>query len=638
MAVTGDLGGQQVRLDNAAQEDTLRRIEDLLGRGLFNADGSIASLGNSADRTAGKLDNAGRSADDLADSTEGASQSMQASMKQFDTFQKSLARSTVRVSGSLGNLARSPVEVHKALLGVASDLMDSGRVLGSIMGATLGAAITDMVDGGISAGITASLTGGVMGALAPALTGALAGVVGGAFLQILEDTATGFNKIQQAGGLLGGSMLNARIASHSAGLTMEQFSNVMQKSSQEMAMFGGQTIRGAAAFADFSKSVTTGETGTNMLRMGVSFEEMGVRTAEFMAHLVESGVNLQTQGFSASAAAKSVEQLTKQQKALAAINGTTLDQEREKQRAARKDAQLNASMIGLTQDQRQGMQQLVSQFPQFSQFIKETVAFGGPVSKASLMQVSQMGATTDALGNTIEQIMAGGGQGAIDAFKQLQETSPLLQRDLENQAELVKLGLVTQNEFINVANQNFQDQFELFNKSQQRVVDSITEDFDKMAEGADNLTTTMINLQQKQQESLNNIADIATKLTSQSDGIGATMLGIAEMVRTGTAALNTTLGGPSTLRGANPNLALPNSPGRTPASTVDAAALTQAEQVVQDAVEARQAQQTTGTTTTNTPSTANTQASTTTNDLLSKLLSATENNGRAITNLGTYLS
>ena len=537
MAVIGQFGTEDIVLQNAASEETLQRLVEVAQQGFGSAGNNIISAGQAAAMFAGQT----RKATTEIDKTGDAAQSTAGSLRQATDaglgFARNIDRNSARMARGMRSLSNSPFMVADAMVNIMDSMADGGAGIVKTLGAT---AIGGIAGSILSAGEAAegALTGAAIGlgaSLAPGLTAMFAGM----FVRVLKDTNEGFINLQKNGAILGGSMMEARLAAHGAGLNMSQFASVMGKAGAEMAMFGGQTRRGAQMFGDLNKAVVTGQTGRQLQQLGIGFEDMGVRTAEMIAHLTESGINFESNAVAVAQARDRVVELAKQQKTLAAINGTTIEQEKEKQRMARKDAQLNAIMLGMGEKEREGIQSLVGQFPQFEKFIKETVAFGGPVSKGALMQQAQMGATTDALANTIAQIQAGGGQDAVDALKQLQDTSPALQADLKNLAEITKLSLVnTSNEYIQSAANNFQGQFELANKMTQRVVDSVTEDFRFMADETDALTKTMITLSNEQQQLTVEAQKTTTELIAHSQAVQNLIVGTTTSLRQALQTVN----------------------------------------------------------------------------------------------------
>ena len=546
MTVFGTLAEGNVTLNNAATEETLQRLTEVAQQGFGSAGNNLATAGQSASQLGRSAMKASGQISSAGDSAENTSASFRRATTAGLGFAASIDKSSTRMAQGMRSLSSSPFMVADTMVSIMDRMGESapslvGKLTTVIGGGLAGAFLTagDAVDGAVT-----GMIGGVGLALAPGLTAMFAGM----FVKVLKDTNDNFINLQKNGALLGGSLLEARLAAHGSNLTMAQFNNVMSKASSEMAMFGGQTRTGAAMFGDLNKAVTSGQTGRNLLQLGIGFEDMGVRTAEMIAHLTESGISFENNAVAVDQARQRVVEIAKQQKALAAINGTTIEQEKEKQRMARKDAQLNAIMLGMDEKERQGIQSLIGQFPQFEGFIKETVAFGGPISKASLQQASLMGATTDALGDTIAQIQAGGGKDAVDALKQLQDTSPALKADLENLPELTKLSLIdTSNEFVQVASSNFQQQFELSNKMSQQVVDSVTKDFQHMAKETDALTNTIVTLSQESQLLNIEMTKTATNLISQSQAVQDLILGTTRVARTGLEGINTAFDSPQGL-------------------------------------------------------------------------------------------
>ena len=186
-----------------------------------------------------------------------------------------------------------------------------------------------------------------------------------------------------------------------------------------------------------------------------------------------------------------------QQKQLSAFNGTTIEQEKEKQRMARQDAQLNMAMMGLSTQQQESIRQLSATFPMLGQFIKETVAFGGPMSKEALMQASIMGATTDAVGQTLAEIQSGADpKAAADALKKMSDNNAAMQEDLARARDIGILSIAgSQNSLVQMVTRDFQTQLELTQKLTAGVFDSIQEDAAKFTQGTDAATEAVLKVQ-----------------------------------------------------------------------------------------------------------------------------------------------
>jgi hypothetical protein len=344
-----------------------------------------------------------------------------------------------------------------------------------------------------------------------------------------------FKTAANSGAILGGSVLAFRDAANLSGLTMTQFSAVMASATKSMSVFGGGTLEGAREFARANR-ILVDQYGTDLLRAGLTFQDMGVATADFLANLKESGEGFNQVAISSSSIAEGTAKLAMQQKQLAAFNGTTLEQEREKQRAARKDAQLNMVLMGMDAKQRVAVQQLTQTFPQFRQFILESVAFGGPIRKESLMQQQLLGTTTGILTNTLKQVQAGSldGSAAIKMINDLSKDNPKIRAELQNQAQIGILSIAgSQNSLVATAGQNFQTQFEIVTKSIAdvgRLIQQDVEAFEKLRGNMDPLTDAITKITMDTQKAQINFSRALTN--AFGTGVGSFIMQIMKIPST----------------------------------------------------------------------------------------------------------
>ena len=393
---------------------------------------------------------------------------------------------TVRNTGSTTNDTTTSIgRLGQASGGVAAAFSSYARTIQNInidqpaqgIGATLEKLGEDIrSNGALASGSISTLIGGPLAGAVSAATTALVGfAVGGLGVALgdLDKMSGAFQKAQANGAQFGQSMLNFRNFAHNAGLTMTQFNAVIEKNRESLSLFGGLTTEGANNFA-LANATAIREYGMAYQSMGMSFEQIGSTTAEYLGMIAESGYNLNTMGISMEEVNRSAFALSVQQKALATINGTTLEQEKEKMRMQRKDAQMNAVLMGLSQKEREAVQALSAQFPQATQFIKEFVAFGGPVTKEGNLQAAMMSTLTGEIGNTINAIKGGADlQASLATLQNVAANSGAVIAETENMSELVKLGVAgSTNSFVQMAEKNFNAQFELMNKATSGAIDA----------------------------------------------------------------------------------------------------------------------------------------------------------------------
>jgi hypothetical protein len=494
-----------VQADNFASEQTLNRLVDAvnnMNQGAGGVQSIFAAVAGDSKRAARDLKQLGAAADSTKGSMEGQASAAEA-----------LTRRNMQASNSFASFSRkmssvsfeSPIAALSA--GVEKFTGFVGEHAGKITAA--GAAV-----GTVFGGPAGTMLGAAIAGLATGMTQITGGVIG-LFLGDLQKMSTEFGKAQQSGAIFGNSMLNFRNIASNSGLTMQQFGNILTKNSEAVAMFGGTTSQGAQEFAR-ANSLLIRTHGNDLQRLGVSYEEMGMRTADFMASLVEAGVPIYENGVATQDVVRRTKELAVQQKALAAINGTTIDQEKEKQRMQRKDAQMNAVLMGLNEKEREVVQQLSAQFPQATQFIKEFVAFGGPVTKEGNLQAAMMGTLTSEIGNTITAVKNGQSvPGALGALENLAASSPQIAAETRVMADMVKLSIAgSTNSVVQMAEKNFNAQFELMNKTQagvvQNVLDTLTPDLKGFKNAVDPATEAVVKFGdafQRIQTGISNLAD-----------------------------------------------------------------------------------------------------------------------------------
>lgn len=530
-----------VQADNFATEQTLQRLVEAVNNqssGAGSVGSVFASVSSDSKRAARDLRQLGASAD-----------SAKGSMDNQASAAETLARRNMQVSNSFASFTRrlsdirfdSPIAMLTSGIEGFTKIVTDNQGKITAAGAAIGAAF------GGPAGL---MLGGAVAGLATGLT-QVTGLIGGVVLGDLEKMSTEFGKAQQSGAIFGNSMLNFRNIAANSGLTMQQFGNIIAKNTEAVAMFGGTTSQGAQEFAR-ANSLLIRQHGNDLQRLGINYEEMGMRTADFMASLVEAGVPIYENGVATQDVVRRTKELAVQQKALAAINGTTIEQEKEKQRMQRKDAQMNAVLMGLNEKEREVVQQLAAQFPQATQFIKEFVAFGAPVTKEGNMQAAMMGTLTTELGNTINAVRSGQDvKGAVSSMERLAQMSPEIAAETKVMSEMVKLSIAgSTNSVVQMAEKNFNAQFELMNKTQagvvQNVLDTLTPGLDGFKNAVDPATEAVVKFADSFQRIQTGISSLAESAYRSDAGTGAlaaganTLSGISRVVQAGAAEFGNT--------------------------------------------------------------------------------------------------
>lgn len=215
--VTGQIGQEQVILNNAASETTLRLI--LEGIKASNKDAASA-----IDKMAAK-----------AGIDSKVIEAANAEVKKSTTSFKGLKEATDAVVPSFNTLIN------------VTELVTKGNAQASeVMQTAFGK------------------TSGVVGLFAT-------GIIKLAKFQ--EETLTSYRNLSQAGVNFGGSLTDLRMAASNSYMTLDSFSTMLKSNSQNLLNLGGSVNGGAVAFAKFSHSILSSDVGNQLLALGYTAEE-----------------------------------------------------------------------------------------------------------------------------------------------------------------------------------------------------------------------------------------------------------------------------------------------------------------------------------------------------------------------------
>lgn len=500
MAVTGDLGGQQITLNNAAQEETLARILAIM---------SSANNANSPEYQ--KL---------LAQSAVAASQSI----KQSGQSVKGLGLEADDAKFGVGGLGRAATGAKRYMDSFGASMTSLGNTLNSTdpYGMTTGlvnqtAQLAQAAVGGLAGAF--GPIGAVLGGVAKAGIGAAAALTG-IFVGAMSKTTAEFNKMQAGGALFGGDLIATRRAAHGAGLTMEQLNGVVGKAGKSLAVFGGQTSTGAREFGKANAQLIASQ-GDQMLRMGISYEEMGIRTAEYMETLQLSGQRMGSFGTSTADVAAGAARLAKQQKMMSALNGDTIEAEKAKQKAVRQDAAFQATISQMSVDQRNEMEALMRQFPHLSGAIKEAALTGDAFSVEGSMAVENAGLMGNLVMDAIKNVREGTNvTGQLDnVLSTAEANAEQVAKDQARVAEMASMSIFgTGNAMIESAVQQFLPLQEASMKANTQAYTNIKTDMDTLQNSASAATTAMTDVAKEFQNAQVNVSKIFTEFLDSGGG------------------------------------------------------------------------------------------------------------------------
>jgi len=215
--VTGIIGQEQVTLNNAASETTLRLI-------LEGIKASNANAASAIDKMAAK---AGIDSKTIQAANE--------EVKKSTTGFKNLKESTDTLVPSFDKLISVTEKITKGNA-QASDILAESF--------------------GKTSGVLGLFTTGIV-----------------KLAKFQEETLTSYRSLSQAGVNFGGSLTDLRMAASNSYMTLGDFSTMLKNNSQNLLNLGGSVNGGAVAFAKFSNSVLKSALGDQLLALGYTAEE-----------------------------------------------------------------------------------------------------------------------------------------------------------------------------------------------------------------------------------------------------------------------------------------------------------------------------------------------------------------------------
>ena len=301
--VTGRIGDQDVALDNAATEATLK---DLLA--------AIKGQTSVLSKLSGTAGQAGINPQAIAAANKGVQQmgaAQQAGVvagKALGMAFSGLSKGAMLLGGVLGDIVAGGVQTGKNLMDLAGKMLDGTGKVSDLFGA-----MKDLPLG--------------------------LGVVAGLFQKLMEmqeaELAT-YREMTKAGVNFGGSLTDIRATALEMGTTLEGFGALVKQNSTLFAQLGSTAEAGARSFVGLSKDIRGSDIGKNLRALGYSIDDINGSTANY---LKMTGGRTAEEMKNTKALAASAGAYMQQLDMLATITG----QSREQQEKALQEATANAA-------------------------------------------------------------------------------------------------------------------------------------------------------------------------------------------------------------------------------------------------------------------------------------------------------
>lgn len=322
---------------------------------------------------------------------------------------KALIDSVVGTTKAFGNFASQAAGIAGRTLGnFAKGIQDGSSafaVAGGVMEGVIDTANAGAhaVGGGMQAvggammtargpvkllGVAASVAGAAINGLSDAAA-ATGKFIVNFMVKQLEQTVESFNKLSSSGAMFSNGMTGMYNAARDAGLTIKQLSQVVSQNSETFAASGMGVGEAIKMVGKVGKVMRDTGMDTNLLKLGYSFEEQAVLTAEVMRDL--RAANSATLKDPAGIA-KATEQYATNLRTIAAITGEDAKKKMEEARQRANQVAFRSRLMELEKTHKGIYQGTITAMSSMSsamqQAVMEQVVFGGVINEAGSVIMS----------------------------------------------------------------------------------------------------------------------------------------------------------------------------------------------------------------------------------------------------------
>lgn len=357
--VFGTLAGQDIELNNAATEATLKQLVNAVGILAAKQGKDIKSqkqLEAELKKFHTQLDKAGKNLNKLTKEQEEEIKKKKQLRDAIDEEEEARRKSQLIT-----------VTTGKALVGLANAVEGSVSKLAGFMGQLAGM------------GNSFSSAAGAFGSIP--LVGGLLSTVFGSIAASGDRVYNSFRQAATVGANFNGSIRTMIDSASGAGLTIDQFSAIIAKNGENLAMLGGSTSTGAKRLADLGKTIRNSALGDELARLGYNTEEINSGMATYGGRLARIGA---LQGMSNAQLVKSTGEYLKNLDAVSKLTGKNKEALEAEAQARMNDAQFR-TMIAKLGDDGKNLEALLATLPPgLQKGAKEVLATGTATSEAGI--------------------------------------------------------------------------------------------------------------------------------------------------------------------------------------------------------------------------------------------------------------
>ena len=393
--VTGDFGGQPIQLNNAATEATLKQL-------LAAMLASVAQQGKNTKKDTkiqqdleAELRKIAKGSQEFKKAQEDASAALKANTKKTEDATEATNKKTKSDADAKKAQQEYLKELERvsAAYGNLKEALENG--IGQINKVT--STFTNM--GSSVTAAAASLSA------IPVVGNMLAGVFG-TVAGAAEKSYKAFQQSASVGANFGGSINDMMRASSDAGMTFDQFSGVIAKNGEALALLGGSTRDGAKRLAELGKEIKKSPLMGELAGLGYSTEDVNSGMARYSGMLAKTG---QLQGKTNEQLVAGSADYLKNLDQLSRLTGQSKDALKANQDALYADSQYRARLQDMDEAGQKRLDKLMLSLPaSLQKGAKEFIAFGGATTDAGREFATFMQSSAGASNAAFREIEASG--------------------------------------------------------------------------------------------------------------------------------------------------------------------------------------------------------------------------------------
>ena len=260
---------------------------------------------------------------------------LQKEMAELTKSMQGLGTDTAVADQSLTKFSKSVSSVGAAMAGAAGQVMKGGGAFSSLNSA---------ID------LTAKALGGIVGAI-PVIGGAakeFAQGVGEAakfVMNQLDELAKNYNALGESGALAADGIDGVQRQFKAMGLvSLPVFSKALGANAQGMIVLGGSMSGAAEKFSEISGKLTTADVGGQLVRLGLTFDQIGESGGKYVGALGRMGM---TQGKTTDQLTSSTVAYIKEVDLIARVTGASRKQQEDEQQKSLINVQFRAKIADM---------------------------------------------------------------------------------------------------------------------------------------------------------------------------------------------------------------------------------------------------------------------------------------------------